>query len=275
MKKGILLLVLGLFASFHALAAPELLLLKKYHPGLSIDGWWMSEKLDGVRAYWNGHALISRQGNTIDAPAWFTRDFPDFELDGELWMGRRHFEQTAAAIASGRDHPAWRKLGYYIFEVPHAPGNLMQRLARLQRFLRKTPTPHLFIIEQQVCKDTAMLQQRLRAVEKKGGEGLVLRNPDSAYETGRSANALKVKSFDDMEGRVIGYRAGRGKYQGMTGALQVELDNGKRFYIGSGLSDAQRRKPPPIGSIITFKYTGKTRNGIPRFASFMRIRQRY
>ena len=113
---------------------------------------------------------------------------------------------------------------------------------------------------------------RLRTVEFDGGEGLVLRNPVSAYEIGRSPNALKVKRFDDMEGRVIGYRAGRGKYTGMTGALWVEIESGKRFYIGSGLTDRDRARPPAIGSMITFRYQGFTSKGIPRFASFLRVR---
>ncbi len=271
--KWIFILLIGLFAHSSVLAATvDLLLLKKYQPGTAVSGWLMSEKLDGIRAYWNGHELISRQGNRVDAPAWFSEGFPPFELDGELWIGRGRFEQTSSVIASGASHPGWREVGYYIFELPHAAGKLPQRLDRLRQFLKRHPVARLHLIEQQVCRDQAHLQQRLHQVEAQGGEGLVLRNPAAEYETGRSNDAMKVKSFDDREARVVGYRAGKGKYQGMTDALQVELENGKRFYIGSGLSDAERVNPPAIGSIITFKYTGLTRNGIPRFASFMRIR---
>jgi DNA ligase-1 len=263
----------GLLAHFNTFAAaPDLLLLKKYQPGLDTHGWLMSEKLDGIRAYWNGHELISRQGYRIDAPARFIQGFPPFEMDGELWVGRGRFEQTASVVASGASHPGWGEVGYYIFELPHGAGGLLHRLDRLRRFLQDQPLANLHLIEQQICQDETHLQQRLKQVEAKGGEGLVLRNPTAAYETGRSADALKVKSFEDREARVIGYRTGKGKYQGMTGALQVELDDGKRFYIGSGLTDEQRRHPPPTGSIITFKYTGLTRYGIPRFASFLRIR---
>lgn len=107
-----------------------------------------------------------------------------------------------------------------------------------------------------------------------GGEGIVLRNPTAAYETGRSLNALKVKRFADMEGRVLGYRPGTGKYTGMTGALWVEIEGGQRLYIGSGLSDAERADPPPVGSLVTFRYQGFTRNGIPRFPSFLRVREK-
>lgn len=267
---GLWLLVVSLTAEA---AAPELLLLTKYRPGMDVDGWYMSEKLDGVRAYWDGRHLLSRQGHPFAAPRWFTEQLPPFELDGELWIARGHFEETLSITARDQPHPGWHRITYNIFEVPNAPGGLDTRLQRLRRYQRLHAIGHLRIIPQTVCRDAGHLMTQLRAVDAAGGEGLVLRNPDSAYETGRSPNALKVKQFDDMEGRVIGYRSGEGKYRGMTGALWVEIEDGKRFYIGSGLTDRQRADPPAIGSVITFSYQGYTGHGIPRFASFLRVRQ--
>ena len=252
---------------------PDLLLLKRYQPGMPIQGWLMSEKLDGVRAYWDGHQLMTRQGNRLAAPDWFTEKLPAFELDGELWMGRGRFEQTLSIVSRNQPGRGWEQVGYHIFEVPHAPGDLQARLSKLRDYLSSTPVSHLHVIPQTVCHDSAHLFKTLEQVEALGAEGLVLRNPVTPYQTGRSENALKVKRFDDMEGRVIGYSAGKGKYKGKTGALWVEIANGVRFYIGSGLSDKERDSPPPTGSLITFRYQGFTSNGIPRFASFIRIRE--
>jgi DNA ligase-1 len=262
-----------LFSRGIAAAEPELLLLNKYHSGQDVTGWYISEKLDGVRAWWNGHELLSRKGNRFAAPAWFTQGFPPFELDGELWIGRGRFEEVASITSRAEPHAGWKQLSYQIFEVPNAPGGLDARLQRLRDYLVKQPVDRIHIIPQTRCTGTAQLQARLAEVEAAGGEGLVLRNPTAPYETGRSDNALKVKSYDDMEAEVIGYRPGQGKYTGQVGALQVRIDGNREFYIGSGLSDLLRKEPPPMGSLITFKYYGLTEQGIPRFASFLRVRE--
>ncbi len=265
--------MLGLCFSLAVHAAPpDLLLLTKYRPEMVIDGWLMSEKLDGVRAYWDGQQLLSRQGNVIAAPGWFTRPLPDFELDGELWIARGQFEQTLSIISTEQASQGWYGITYNIFEVPHVPGGLELRLGHLRHYLQEHPIAHLRIIPQLVCRDAEQLNARLMALTAGGAEGLVLRNPHSPYQTGRSANALKVKRFEDMEGRVVGYRGGKGKYRGMTGALWIEIEGGRRFYLGSGLSDQERLTPPALGSVITFKYQGFTNRDLPRFASFLRIR---
>ncbi len=251
----------------------ELILLTRYQANMDVKGWLMSEKLDGVRAYWDGRQLYSRKGNVLAAPSWFIESFPPFELDGELWISRGQFQQTLSVVSRDKPHDGWQKISYNIFEVPHANGGLQNRLQKLQHYLDNHPVKHLQIIPQIICRDKKHLNSQLKIVEDRGGEGLVLRNPETDYETGRSPNALKVKSFDDMEAKVIGYSPGKGKYQGKIGALWVEIAENKRFYIGSGLSDKERASPPPIGSLVTFKYQGFSSHGIPRFATFMRIRK--
>lgn len=274
-RKGLFpgwLLLLFLYSPIHA-ATPELVLLESYRHGMQISGWLMSEKLDGVRAWWDGRQLYSRKGNRIHAPDWFTRNLPPFELDGELWIDRGRFEETLSIVKDTTPGPGWERISYNIFEAPNEPGGLLERLGRLRDYLKHRKNSHVHIIDQLFCVNEQHLMEYLAEVEARGGEGLVLRNPISPYITGRTSNALKVKSFDDMEGRVIGYKPGKGKYNGMTGALRVELDDGTRFWVGSGLSDQDRASPPPIGSLVTFKYHGLTAKGIPRFASFMRVRE--
>jgi DNA ligase-1 len=194
-------------------------------------------------------------------------------LDGELWAGRGQFEETLSIVSRDRPHQGWGRVTYKVFEVPGAPEGLDARLELLRRYLEQQPVSHLKIIPQLVCRDVAHLEAQLELVESLGGEGLVLRNPETGYETGRTLNALKVKRFEDMEGVVVGYRPGKGKYTGMTGALWVEIAGGRRLHIGSGLSDGDRADPPPLGSVITFKHQGYTSSGIPRFASFLRVRK--
>lgn len=254
-------------------AKPALILLTPYKTDMLINGWLMSEKLDGIRAYWDGKNLYSRQGNRLQAPTWFTENLPDFELDGELWAGRGQFAKTTSIVSRDEPHAGWHDISYNIFEVPNAAGGLLQRLQKIEHYLSSHRLEHVRVIPQIICLDKQHLQRQLKKIELSGGEGLVLRNPASPYETGRSLNAIKVKTFDDMDALVIGYRPGKGKYLGKTGALQVEIYDNRRFYIGSGLSDKHRQSPPPIGSIITFKYQGFTVNKIPRFATFIGVRK--
>lgn len=100
----------------------------------------------------------------------------------------------------------------------------------------------------------------------------MLRRDDAPYRSGRSDDLLKLKSFEDAEARVIGHLPGRGKYAGQTGALLVETPSGQRFRLGSGLPDALRRAPPPIGSVVTYRHNGTHASGLPRFARFWRVR---
>lgn len=255
-------------------AAPQLVLLDKYELGMPVAGWLMSEKLDGIRAWWDGSQLWTRKGNPIATPPWFTDNLPPFQLDGELWIAHGRFEEVQSIVLDSEPGELWQRVSYNIFEVPRAPGGLLERLGRLRDWLDTHPMSHVRIIAQEFCINEKHLARRLAEIENGGGEGLVLRNPDTPYETGRTPNALKVKRFDDMEARVIGYSPGKGKYRGMTGALRVQLEDGTRFLIGSGLSDAERADPPPIGSLVTFRHHGFTQRGIPRFATFMRVREK-
>ena len=56
----------------HVVVAPPLLLAESWSPETNPSGWWLSEKLDGVRAYWDGTQFLSRNGNRYVAPEWFT-----------------------------------------------------------------------------------------------------------------------------------------------------------------------------------------------------------
>ncbi len=253
--------------------APPLLLAETYRPGIDLSLYWVSEKLDGVRARWNGEKLISRGGTEIRHPLWFVEGFPPIQLDGELWMGRGTFEpMSALARMAQPEDVAWRDVRFMVFDLPDAQGTFSQRLQALRQLLIPSPSPYLSLIDQFRVLDHDSLMARLDATLSAGGEGLILHREDTWYRAGRSQDLLKVKPFLDAEARVIGHLPGKGRLEGLLGALVVEEPDGTRFRLGSGFTDDQRRNPPPVGSWITFKYQGRTAKGIPRFASFLRPR---
>lgn len=262
------------FPMFLFAEKPELLLLKTYDENIhNIDGWLMSEKLDGVRAYWDGKKLISRNGKIFIVPEWFKKDYPSFPLDGELWTKRGDFEHIASITSQKKPDKAFGEITYNIFEVPFQKGGLLRRLEILESYLKIHPNTTIRIIKQIKCKEKKHLKNFLKEVESKGGEGVVIRNPNSLYIAQRTSQALKVKSFKDAECQVVGYKKGKGKYAEILGSLVCKFDNNTIFNVGSGMTDEQRKDPPPIRSFITFKYKELTKNGIPRFPVFLRMRE--
>lgn len=250
----------------------SLLLLKTYDDSQDVSGWLMSEKLDGIRAVWNGKVLTTRKGNPIQAPDWFIAGLPPFVIDGELWTKRNDFANISSIVRQQVPDERWQLISYNIFEVPDQAGGLLARLAVLEDYLANHPVSFLHLIPQTTIHSPAALKAELDRVIALKGEGLVVRKPDTPYQTGRSSSALKVKRAHDTECTVIAYRAGKGKYAGLTGALKCKLPSGIQFYIGSGLSDQQRQSPPAIGSQVTFKHYGFTKNNKPRFPVFIRER---
>jgi len=266
-----LLFLLLFFISLNA-DKPKLFLLNNYDAKKDVTGWYMSEKLDGVRAYWDGEHLVSRNGNILNAPEFFTKNFPKFELDGELWSKRADFDNISSIVRSSIIpdldlKSPWQQLTYNIFEVPNAKGDLLQRLSKVKA------SKYLKLIKQIKVKDKQHLKNFQKSVEDKKGEGIVVRDGSLPYYTGRNKNALKVKSYQDTECKVVSYNKGKGKHKNKLGSLNCKLKSGKIIKIGSGLSDALRNKPPKINSIITFKYYGLTSKGNPRFPVYLRQRE--
>ncbi len=261
-KLFLLLLPFILFA-----AKPNLLLLKVYKDQ-NISGWVMSEKLDGIRAFWDGKHLISRGGKIIHAPKWFIKNYPPFAIDGELWTKRGDFENISSIVRDRVPSQNWHEIKHYIFEVPNAAGGLFERLAKVKPYEGK----NIRIIPQKYVKSKEDLQKFLKSIEKLGGEGVVVRDPNAAYINKRTSKALKVKSFYDTECEVVKILKGKGKYSDKMGSVECKLPNATLFKIGSGFSDAQRSNPPKVGDIITFKYKEMTKYGKPRFPIFLRVR---
>lgn len=255
-----------------AKAGPPLLLAESWDNAQDLAGWWMSEKLDGVRAYWDGSRLISRLGNAFHAPDWFLEGFPATPLDGELWIGRKQFQRTVSVVRRQDRSDHWKEVAYLAFDAPAFDGPFEARIAAVRDHVEGRVPPYLRAHDHSACEGVEHLRAELARVEALGGEGLMLRRPASAYEVGRSITLLKVKSFRDAEARVLAHQPGAGRHKGRLGALLVELADGTKFSVGTGFSDAQRERPPAVGSLISFRYQELTEGGVPRFPSFLGVR---
>lgn len=261
-------------SSAQGVSAPALLLAQNYTQRDDVAAFLVSEKLDGVRAYWDGHRLMFRSGREIHAPAWFIAALPHHPVDGELWMGRHQFEELSAAVR--RQEPndqEWKRISYQLFESPGAAGNFKERIAALQASVQAQNVAWLQVLPQTTLENHSELRKRLAEVVEAGGEGLVLHRADALWHTGRSAALLKLKPLDDADATVIAHEPGKGKYRGMLGALLVQTSDGKQFRLGTGLDDALRKNPPKIGAVVTYRYRDITSSGLPKFASFLRVRE--
>jgi DNA ligase-1 len=232
----------------------------------------MSEKLDGVRAWWDGKQFLSRQGNVYHAPDWFVAGLPAVPLDGELWLDRKAFQRTVSIVRRHDQSEHWRQIKYLLFDAPGVNGPFEERQKALSEMIRQHRPQYAKVLDQVCCTSIEALKVELARVEALGGEGLMLRQLGSQYEAGRSTTLLKVKSFHDAEGRVVEHLPGKGRHAGRLGAVVVELPDGQTFSVGTGFSDAPRQNPPAIGSLITYRYQEMTDRGVPRFPSFVRVR---
>ena len=244
-------------------------MLAKNYKNQNIDGWLCSEKLDGVRAVWDGYQFWSRSGTKLQVPYNFYSDLPPVILDGELFGGRGQFDTTSGIVRLKKGtYEQWSGLQFHVFDTPAmAEFPFEERYGYLQKLI--SGQRHLKMCEQRKISNE-VLPTMLEEVFAEGGEGLMLRKPGSLYEYKRSSALLKVKKMQDAECIVIGHEEGSGKYRGMCGALMCQY-RGKMFKVGSGLTDALRRNPPKMGATITLGYMELSKNGIPRHPTFKRV----
>src|SRR5665647_1015972 len=283
MRRRLFLLLAGLILAGLPLAkagaASPLMLANVYRPGINLAAYWVSEKLDGVRGYWDGERLLTRGGERIAAPAWFTAGWPKVPMDGELWAGRGQFAKAVSTVRQQTpDDAAWRAMRFMVFDLPTQGGPFTERIPALNGRVSQIDQPWVLAVAQFKVTNHPALQKLLVKTVKLGGEGLMLHRGASLYKAQRTDDLLKVKMHEDTEARVIAHIPGKGKYAGVLGALLVEMPGingkpGQRFKLGTGFSDEQRQSPPAIGSTVTYRFRGLNNGGIPRFASFMRVRE--
>ena len=252
---------------------PALMLATPYRPGIEVSNYWVSEKLDGVRARWDGQRLQTRSGQPITPPSWFTQGWPRTAMDGELWLGNGRFDEVSSLVRKAKaDDADWRHVRFMVFDLPNHGGNFDQRVAQMRSLAKNSKVAWLQPVAQFQLGNAIELEARLKQVVAAGGEGLMLHRGKALYQAGRSDDLLKYKLHEDAEARVVAHAPGKGKYTGMLGALVVRIPDGRQFRLGTGFTDVQRSDPPPVGSLVTYRYNCLTSKGLPRFARFMRIR---
>lgn len=250
---------------------PPLLLAKNFNKTVQLDKFFVSEKLDGIRAFWDGSELITKSGKVIHAPDWFIEDFPPHTIDGELWIERGSFEKVSGlARRKVAIDEEWKQVKFMVFDLPYDLATFEDRLSNLYRIVKEAKVGHLSVVKQHDIKSKENLDRYLALVVAKGGEGLMLHKRDSLYQAKRSNDLQKLKPLYDAEATVIRHLEGKGKYLGHLGSIEVINQEGIIFKIGSGFSFDERKSPPPIGSTITYQYRGKTKNNTPKFASYLR-----
>jgi len=270
---GVLVWAAALPVVVCAAPPPPVELVDVYHRGVDLSRYWVSEKFDGVRGYWNGHELLTRGGTVVRAPGWFTKHWPKTPMDGELWAGYGHFATASTIVrTAGPDDPAWHKMSYRVFDLPAHGGNFDARVPAIRETVAAIGDPWVVAMRQFHVPDETALRAALKRVLDRGGEGLVLHRGDAPYRPGRNVGLLKLKPYQDAEARVVAIRPGEGRLKGMMGSIEVRTPDGRRFAIGSGFSDAQRAHPPAVGSWVTYRFNGMTDSGLPRFVRFLRMR---
>ena len=270
--RPLLLLLSLLFCTAAIAQTAPLQLAQTYQGDIDISEYLVSEKLDGIRARWTGTTLITRNGNPIHPPTWFTRNWPPEPMDGELWSKRRHFEDIASIVLSDHPDERWQEIKMMVFDIPVKNLPFEGRVERMQKLITQTKNPSLKLIRQFRLDSLPALEDALDKFTQQGAEGLMLHHRQAYYQQGRNPGLLKAKRYQDDEAKVLAHLPGKGKFKGMMGSLLVETRQGRPFKIGSGFNLAQRQSPPPIGSWVTYKYYGLTKHGVPRFASFLHNR---
>ena len=269
---GVLLTWMGL-APVLAGTVPPVELVDVYRGDVDLSCYWVSEKFDGVRGYWDGRRLLTREGTVVRVPAWFTHGWPATPMDGELWAGRGRFERASAIVrTAAAGDPAWREIRYQVFDLPGHAGDFDARVPAIRRVVAAIGEPWVVAVSQFRVANAAQLDTALKRVLDAGGEGLVLHRGDARYQAGRGVGLFKLKPYEDAEARVVAIRPGKGRLQGRMGAIEVRTPDGLQFALGSGFSDADRADPPPVGSWVTYRFNGRTQRGLPRFARFLRRR---
>lgn len=274
-----------ILSPFHleAESAPDIMKARSYNAEIfsetvatqdTVSAFFVSEKLDGIRAFWTGKQLVTRSGTIIHAPAWFSASLPShIPLDGELWAGRDSFQQVTTTVLDKAPNDAqWKQIKFMVFDLPASSERFEQRLKQLTSVITDIDQPHIQAIPHFSYQSQTALNSKLEQVTQAKGEGLMLHHKDNLYHQGRSDKLLKMKHHQDAEAVVIGYEEGNGKHSGKMGAIWVLAADNIKFKIGSGFKDEEREHPPQLGSIIQYRYNGYTSTGIPRFARYLRAR---
>lgn len=250
--------------------AENVMLAKKWTEKIDPKGWLMSEKYDGVRFWWNPvkKTFTSRNGKPFTVPEDIIRMMPNIFLDGELWEGYGMFKHTSGIVRRTVNLTTWKDIKLMLLDDPMWPDNFVGRYQALKRI---SIPEFACVVRQTTCSGLEHLKRFEQNVISRGGEGVMLKHPESPYEYKRSSYLLKVKRWHEDEAVVTGYQPGLGKHAGRMGAL-ICTYKGQTIYLGTGFTDEERENPPEIDAGVTFKYFEMSEDNVPRFPVFKCVR---
>jgi len=244
-------------------------------------GWYMSEKLDGMKGRWIGGAFVTRSGQKIEAPDWFIKLLPEFDVDGELYFGKNSFHRTGS-LRSTSNSKSWEQVVFNIFDVIDYKLTWLERQQKLIEEIKDSDTVKL--VRWKKIKSLQHLEEKYQKIVANFGEGIVLADPWGLYQDGHVNQILKYKAVQDCEAVIIGYRTDDNETRLASFDVhpineQTQKPNTKiTFNIGTGLKVTQRynfRERFPIGTVVTYTYELMGKNGKPRTPVFKGKRADY
>ena len=238
-------------------------------------GWYISEKLGGIRCLWNGLEMWSKNGTQYNIPDYFVSRLPKSPLDGELYMERGTLSKCMMIVKKKSTDPdyekEWNNMWFVVYDAPEAPGNFRQRLQALKEYFEKSDGLYIRLHEYRICEGKADAQRELEQIQKEGREGIVLREGNSPYTKGRSKFVLERRSHFEARAEVIEHIKGKSKSGSeIVASLRVRTSDGKEFLINRGITDDIRQHPPAVGSEIIYKFSGELDSGKPKAPVFIK-----
>ena len=164
----------------------------------------MTEKYGGIRVLWTGTQMYTRKGNVMKIPEFFMMRLPPFQLDGELWI-KRGLHQASLQLTRTDKESVWKKATFCIFDVHDQKSKpYEERIEFLKNFSKYSQWPSfLHVIEAIKCESREHLEKYYKEITSQKGEGVMLREPESLYEYGRSNAMKRYKEYQDTEVKVI------------------------------------------------------------------------
>jgi ATP-dependent DNA ligase len=205
-------------------------------------------------------------------------------VDGELYNHsyKTNFEAITSLIRQEEPAENCTEVQFHVYDkaMPGGFANRIQTLTNELHAYEKAVAPLQYIVPVQTvtAEDEDELMDLFENFLSLGYEGAMVRNVDGEYVNKRSYDLQKIKEFDDAEFEIIGIEEGRGKLMGHAAKFICKMPSGLEFRAKlkgdtSKLKEFFEDSSLWEGKIVTVKYQGITKYGIPRFPVAERLRE--
>jgi DNA ligase-1 len=223
-----------------------------------VSGWQIAQKYNGIRCYWNGFEMWSKKGRKYELPSFITDLLPKSPLDGEICLSSGSYTKCVAILNKNPSHPAWKNIKFVVNDAPELDIPFSQRLQALRTKIVKSRWVR--VNKYLNCRGNDNLYEELANVRRQGGDGIIMKHPNSLYHAGKSRTSfLEVNSNFQGVARVLQIMRKKDKIN----SVRVKTEQGQEFNIFRGLKTLFKN-PPKVGSNITYCYNSLLDNGKPR-----------